>query len=441
MRFLAGITDRFLSRFSPKPMNVLMVTEALASGGAERQMVALTHGLIQRGLNVQVFEIIGTVPGQPNVASEFAKIGVRLRSPSEFPGGTECGFALSEFKDLEPFTPLLPENGMDICCALQRVIQEFEPDIVNGWSDLSNLIGGFVSAKIKVPRIVLGQRVSIPPFWFEANKSDLYRQAYRTLAANPDVVFLNNSKSSARQHETWIGLAAETIKVVRNGFLPSSMNIRGRGDTAACRASFGLPANKPVVGVVTRFAPEKDPDLWLETAAAVAAVRPDVHFLLAGYGHGTIADELRRKGTKLGLNGRLVMPGVATDVGQVYRALDVHLLTSRTENLPNVMIEAQAAGIPVVGPDVGGIGEAMVDEITGILVPERSAQALAQAVLRILDIPRWRERVAIEGPAFIARKFGLKRMITETIAVYRDQEVGTKKTNPYTLIGSEVGAV
>jgi glycosyltransferase involved in cell wall biosynthesis len=135
------------------------------------------------------------------------------------------------------------------------------------------------------------------------------------------------------------------------------------------------------------------------------------------------------------------MPGVATDVGQVYRALDVHLLTSRTENLPNVMIEAQAAGIPVVGPDVGGIGEAMVDQVTGILVPERSAQALAQAVLRILDIPRWRERVAIEGPAFIARKFGLKRMISETIAVYRDQEVGTKKTKPDTLIGSEVGAV
>jgi hypothetical protein len=118
-----------------------MVTEALASGGAERQMVALTQGLLRRRLNVQVFEVIGTVPGQPSFAGEFAKMGVRLRSPDEFADG-EDDFTGSGFEDLQPFIPLLPENGAQICRALQRVIEEFEPDIINGWSDLSNLIGG-----------------------------------------------------------------------------------------------------------------------------------------------------------------------------------------------------------------------------------------------------------------------------------------------------------
>ena len=412
-----------------------MVTEALASGGAERQMLALAYGLLQRGYNVQVCELIGTVPGQPHFASEFANMGVQLRSPSEFPSGKERDSVSREFKDLQPFAPLLPENGAGPCRALQRVIQEFDPSIVNCWSDLSNLIGGFVSAKIHVPRIVLGQRVSIPPFWFDAHKSNLYRQAYRTLAGNPDVVFINNSRSSAREHERWIELASGTIKVVHNGFLPSSIKIRTPRESAACRASFGLPTDRPVVGGVMRFASEKDPDLWLETAAAVFAVRPDVHFLLAGYGHGAVADELLQKGAKLGLSERLVLPGVAIDVGRVYGALDVHLLTSRTENIPNVMIEAQAAGIPVVGPDVGGIGEAMIDEVTGIVVPERSAHALAQAVLRILDAPRWRERVAVEGPKFVSRKFGQERMIRETIAIYRDREF-TELPEADTLIDS-----
>jgi hypothetical protein len=275
---------------------------------------------------------------------------------------------------------------------------------------------------MRVPRIVLGQRVSIAPFWFDAHEADLYRQAYRVLAGNPSVVFVNNSRSSAKEYERWIQLATGTNKIVHNGFLPSSIKIRSRSESAACRASLGLPANKPVVGALMRFAPEKDPDLWLETAAAIASVRSDVYFLLAGYGHGAIADQLLQKGAERDLGSRLVVPGVVTDVGQVYGALDVHFLTSRTENLPNVMIEAQAAGIPVVGPDVGGIGEAMIDGVTGVLVRDRSAGALARAVLRILDDPRWRERAAVEGPIFVSRTFDQERMIREMIAIYRGQQ-------------------
>ena len=406
--------------YSPKRKNVLLVTEALARGGAERQMIALAHGLRQRGYDVQVFELIGTVAGQPSFASEFAKMSMRLRGPSEFSNGDKGDFANIQLYNLQPFAPLLPANSASVCGALLRVIQEFRPSIVNCWSDLSNLVGGFVSTKMRVPRIVLGQRVSIAPFWFDTHKSDLYRQAYRVLVENPNVVFVNNSNSSAKEYERWIQLATGTIKIVHNGFLPSSTKIHGRSESAACRASLGLPANKPVVGALMRFAPEKDLDLWLETAAAVASERSDVYFLLAGYGHGAIADELLRKGAELGLGDRLVVPGVVTDVQQVYGALDVHLLTSRTENLPNVMIEAQAAGIPVVGPDVGGIGEAMIDGVTGLLVPDRSACALSRAVLRILDDPRWRERVAVEGPIFVSRKFDQDRMVREMIAIYRD---------------------
>ena len=420
-----GIADKNncgRAAYAPKRKNILMVTEALARGGAERQMIALTCGLVQRGYDVQVFELIGTVSGQSSFASEFAKMGVKLRSPSEFSNVEKYDFASTEFGDLRPFAPLLPANSASLCRALLRAMREFRPSVVNCWSDLSNLIGGVVSTRMRVPRIVLGQRTSIAPFWFDAHKSDLYRQAYRVLAQNPNVVFVNNSRSSAKEYERWIQLATGTIKIVHNGFLPSSIKIRSRSESAACRASLGLPMNRPVVGALMRFAPEKDPDLWLETAAAVASVRSDVYFLLAGYGHGAIADQLLQKGAELGLSTRLVVPGVATDVGQVYSALDVHLLTSRSENLPNVMIEAQAAGIPVVGPDVGGIGEAMIDGITGVVVPDRSAQALARGVLRILDDPRWRERAAVEGPIFVSRKFDQERMIREMIAIYGGQQ-------------------
>jgi glycosyltransferase involved in cell wall biosynthesis len=174
---------------------------------------------------------------------------------------------------------------------------------------------------------------------------------------------------------------------------------------------------------------EKDPDLWLETEAAIAAARPDVSFLLAGSGHETIADQLVQKGAALGLDTRLVLPGMVIDVGQVYGALDVLLLASRLENTPNVMIEAQAAGIPVVGPPVGGIGETMIDGVTGLLAAERSSEALASAVLRILGDAAWRERAAVRGPTFVTERYGHERMIRETITIHNQDapEVGPSR--------------
>ena len=103
----------------------------------------------------------------------------------------------------------------------------------------------------------------------------------------------------------------------------------------------------------------------------------------------------------------------------IYGALDVLLLTSRFEGTPNVLIEAQAAGVPVVAPDVGGMSEALLNGVTGILVGNRRASSLASAVLEILDDPGWRKRAATQGPGFVSKKFGHQRMIDDTIAAYR----------------------
>jgi glycosyltransferase involved in cell wall biosynthesis len=404
--------------YTPKAKGVLMVTGALARGGAERQMFALTYGLLQQGFDVQVLELIGVAADQASFAEEFTNIGVRLRHADEFSAAAGDDIASSVAAGLSPFALLVPANYASLCRASMLAIEDFRPSAVYCWSDTSNLIGGFASSRMRVPRIMLGQRVLPPPFWFDAFNSELYRQAYRMLASDRSVVFVNNSAMSVKEYESWMQFASGTIKLVNNGFLPSSIKIRKPSERAACRTHFGLRPDGPVVGAIMRFAHEKDPDLWLETAAAIASARPDVSFLLAGYGHEAVADELFQKGRELGLATRLVMPGMVIDVGQVYGALDVLLLTSRLENVPNVMIEAQAAGIPVVGPALGGIGETMLDGVTGVVVADRSCKALASAVLEILDDASWRERAAAEGPAFVAERFGHERMVHEMIAIH-----------------------
>ena len=161
------------------------------------------------------------------------------------------------------------------------------------------------------------------------------------------------------------------------------------------RNRFGLDVDTPIVGALMQFVRQKDPELWIEVAAEVVAAKPDVRFLLGGYGkmEGTITACIRA----LGLAERMILLGPIEDISIFYFAVDVVVLTSFVEGTPNVLIEAQAAGRPVVAPDVGGVAEAMVSGLTGQLVTTRSAKHLAKAIVTVLDDDEWRKNAAIRG--------------------------------------------
>jgi glycosyltransferase involved in cell wall biosynthesis len=418
--------------YSAKRKSVLMVTGGLARGGAERQMVGLSDGLLREGYKVRILELQGLAPGQATFKEEIAALSVPLHHASDFPPTSFDAVDWDKTLALDELAAIFPAGIADIAAKLTEAIITLRPSVVHCWSDVSNLVGGFVASHLAVPRIILGLRVMPPSFWYPADQAELYRTAYDRVAAMPAVVFISNSSTSATTFEDWVQLRRGTVQLVYNGFLPSGVHIRERGARSDCRISLRLPQNVPVVAAVMRFSDEKDPELWLDTAAAIAAVRADVHFVVAGYGHDDAAEKISTRATDLGLAARVVMPGATKDVGEVYAASDLLLLTSRTENVPNVMIEAQAAGIPVVGPDVGGISEAMLDGVTGLLVRERSAKALAAAVLQILGMPGWADRVALTGPEFVSRRFGQERMVSETIAIYEQDANGMSKPNPNT---------
>jgi Glycosyltransferase Family 4 len=242
--------------YQPKPSSVLMVSEALARGGAERQMFALTHGLLQRGYEVQVFELLGTSAGQASFTDEFLKLGVRVRHPREFAaaGNADDRIILTR---IESFAAILSAELPFLCRALTQAVKEIRPDIVHCWSDRSNLIGGFVSVGLQVPRIVFGNRVLPPPFWLESPVADVYRDAYRAFVVEPIIVCVSNSSVSIAEFERWLQYPRTPVALVYNGFLPSCMDIPNRSEMEAYRKAFGLPANATVVGAIMRLAPRR----------------------------------------------------------------------------------------------------------------------------------------------------------------------------------------
>ena len=404
------------SRYLSRQKRVLMVTPGLVRGGAERQILATADGLLQRGYEVEIFYFVD-LAGEPDFIDEFSQLGIKCHHPSEFGDSIFAGDGVKDIHDLRQFAQLV--DHLDIVPlgrALARAIREFRPEIVHCWSDLANVIGGLVATNLGVPTVALGQR-NVPAFrYVDGVAPYLCLDAYRLLAQNSNIVMLNNSLAGLTKYMRWLDVPNDKIRLVYNGFLPGSFHIRKGSEAKLCRRDLGLTDNARVIGVVMRFAPEKDPYPWLETAAAIAAARPDTRFVLAGYGN--LAKQVERRIESLGLTERFILSGAAKDVGLIYGALDVLLLTSRFEGTPNVLIEAQAAGIPVVASDVGGVNEALLDGVTGILVGNRRASSLASAVLEILEDPGWRERAATEGPAFVSKRFGRQRMIDDTIAAY-----------------------
>jgi glycosyltransferase involved in cell wall biosynthesis len=244
---------------------------------------------------------------------------------------------------------------------------------------------------------------------------------YKALCALPNVVFLNNSWAGAESYAEWLRLAPSRIKVIYNGL---DMGPIDAGAASEVRSRLGIRPDAPLVGGVFRFYPEKRPLLWVEVAARVFRANPDTWFVL--FGQGILEPQIAKAARDLGIGERLILPGITGDVLPVMRALDVFLLTSYGEGVPNVVLEAQWAGTPVVATRAGGVSEALDLGRSGWIVDPPDADQLAGRVTWLLGDPVARAQARSAGPELIRARFGLQRMIDETTQAYdlRSQAIG-----------------
>jgi glycosyltransferase involved in cell wall biosynthesis len=402
--------------YRPIPRRILMITSTFACGGSERRMLSTSAALVERNYDVSIMALWPLPSGEPNIEQEVLRLGIQPRLWSDFTR-SETRSWCKHPDSLAPESSGLPRWFAEKSQSIEAAIRELRPSIVHAWLDLPGVVAALTSCSLGAPKVVVSQcstHQHVRTFGTEA--ADLTWKAYRAIIQNPAVTILNNSVAAAKGYEQWLRLRPGTIRVLPNCFRPETVRSPMQDETAQFRAKFGIPPGAPVVGTMMRFVPDKDPKLWVDTAAQVACARPEVRFVLAGSGNlqPLITSEIKR----LGIADRFVLLGTVADVGLVYSSLDVVLLTSIVEGLPNVLIEAQAAGRPVVTTDVGGTKEAVLDGRTGILVTERSATQLAQAVLAILDDPAWRDRVRVAGPEFVGERFGGDRMIGHLLEIY-----------------------
>jgi glycosyltransferase involved in cell wall biosynthesis len=208
----------------------------------------------------------------------------------------------------------------------------------------------------------------------------------------------------------------ERLHLVRYGIdAPRFRDVApGRGEE---KAALGVPTDAQLVTTICRLYRPRDFDTLLTAFAMVQAESPKVHLLIVG--DGPYRQRVEALISRLSLIPHVTLAGFRRDIPQILAASDIFVLsTAMWEGLPLTILEAMASGVPVVASDVGGIGEEIVHQQTGILVPPRDPSALAQALLDLLTDSEQATAMGEQGRERVHEFFTLERMGRETMAVY-----------------------
>jgi len=396
---------------------VIAVSSSLAGGGAERQLINVLRGLSAPdfGLELALFCIslarrnrrdffLPLLQGHPVeiVTPDESALETYLADPA-----------------VAPHARLIRAFPADMVVPIAFWLGEFRrrrPQVVHAWQDATNLTAVVAGLLAGVPKIVLAAR-SVRPDNPRRRLKRFMQEGYKAVLGHPSVVLSNNSRAGADDYAQWLGLAPESIEVVYNGIDFDQLALQVEATRVRqVRATLGIPRGALVVGSAFRMSEEKRPGLWVQTAAELARRERNLHFIV--YGDGPMRAEMVDLAHQLGIGERLHLPGSEDDIASCYKAMDVVMLTSRHEGLPNVLLEAQSLGIPVVAPDVGGVAEALWHGVTGWAVRDADASRLAERLGFCLSDRAWRLRAQQAAPDFVRGRFGIPAMLSRTLEIY-----------------------
>jgi glycosyltransferase involved in cell wall biosynthesis len=353
-------------------VNVALVT-SLARGGPVEHAVTLAGALAARGVGVRA------VCATTELAERFAAAGaepvlIALRGPWDLPHALRVRRAL---------------RGVDVVHAQDRRAGLWTRVLPRpGRAALVYTVHGLPDPYLPAPAGPgrPGLRALIA-----------YRGLDALLARRADVV-VTPSQAMADALVARVGYPCGRLTVVPNG-VPARSLPKARGEA---------------VGTLSVLEPVKGLDVFLEAAALLAPERPALPF--AVFGEGTLDAVLREQARRLGLDGRVTFAG-HTPADRAFERLAVLALPSLMENAPLALLEAMAAGVPVVASRVGGIPET-APEGTALLVEPADPGALAGAIASLLDDPELAQRQAIAARAWVERERSEAVMTQRLVDVY-----------------------
>lgn len=359
---------------------ILQVIPTLDRSGAEKQLALLAAGLPRDEFDTHVAVL--TRDGPLRADLERAKVPTTL---------------IGKRWKVDPGAYL----------RLKRLIERLRPDLVHTWLFAAHCYGRVAASRAGVPRVVAGERCVDP--WKRWHELAIDRR----LARRTDRIVVNSS--GVRDFYTQAGIPAEKFTIIPNGVEGAAPFPYSRAET---RSELGLPSDAKLIAAIGRLWPQKKVDVLIWATDLLKTIRDDVHLLVLG--DGPLRARLERFARQARVDDRVHFLGRRDDVPKLLPACDMLWLASEFEGLPNVILEAMAAGLPVVATDIPGNRDLVTPEQTGYLVPLGDRAAFARMGLKIIESPELASRLGAAGKRRAKEEFSVAGMISAHVALYRE---------------------
>jgi glycosyltransferase involved in cell wall biosynthesis len=211
------------------------------------------------------------------------------------------------------------------------------------------------------------------------------------------------------------GIGEERIEVIANAVDPDRFVEADKRDRAKLTRYFRQPRTR-IIGAAGRLSPEKGFDVLIAAAEVALKRDPGLGFIL--FGDGPCRKALQKQIQVSGLQGQFILGGFRTDLDRFLPCFDVLVLPSYTEGLPNVVLEACAASVPVVATAVGGTPEVIEDELSGFLVPPGEPEQLADRICQAIESEEFRLQMGQRGRERVLEQFSFAAQAERYIALF-----------------------
>ena len=395
----------------PPRLDVLHHISSLGPGGAERQ---LTY---QAGAQRRAGQRVAVVTGLPCVGADAHYVGHLRRAGVQ----VEALTPLPPWRSLPPAWPAEVRVAIDAhvgrgqLAALVDRFRSARPGVVHAWLDEPNLIGGLAALAAGVPRVVLSAR-SVNPTHYPDRYQAWFPEAYLALAAQPRVALTANSRAVGDDYADWLGLPRERFDVVPNALPLDVWSPLDDSARRAGRAALGIDPDAFLVVGVFRLSAEKRPTDFVEALAAARARLPRLRAIHVG--GGPLRAQVEALAQARGLAETLQFLGRREDPRALLGLGDVSLLTSAVEGSPNVSLESQALGVPILLTRTFGSPETLIEGETGFCFEVGDCGAMAARLVELAASPARVRALGGAGRSFVEASFSVEAAARRWSEIY-----------------------
>lgn len=359
-------------------MKIAIVLDSLARGGAERQAMFAAREMTRQGRDVELIYYHQMADAYDVSTLENTKV------------------------------TYIPKDGayLRLLMRLRKHIQRNRYDVVHGFKSSPSLYAGLAAWSARVPVVLGGIRC-------EYDEVGWLRMTHVCINRLIDG-WVVNSNATTDSMVREIGARREAVFVVYNGIEPKTFQSNMTAQEAKRRLC--IPPESGVVSIFAAIRPQKNHELFIQVAAAVARELPKTRFLVIGDGNDRPRFEDQAR--SLGVAQNVLFLGLRQDIPDLLAATDISVLTSHYEGLANVLLEAMAAGKPVVTTGYAGADELVTDGRDGFITPMGDVSAMAGKLCELLRNPSLREMLGEAGQRTVATRFEMPVMAKNLYAVY-----------------------